>query len=986
MPNMKKNHPATPKFAKRILTVAVAGALMSYSSLSLSSVPTAVYAGEDGAYAAAAAGETANAWANDAVEDTKARSFGDTGSIGDADPSLQAGAAASSTASDWSDDETTDAEAESYTDMGVTSTSGTILTNSSTVLVEAYAGPSTSSSAAAAATAINTISGEVVVSSGSKIVLDADSRVTADAEADGYDDSDNGVQSVDNTALAYSSSAAASYSAAIIGGGNEDEGNTVVNNGTIDSNDSGILLSAQAASIAIADSYSYVDTDGDIGWSDDWYTEAGARSASAALAGIGGNSVENNGTIFAEDFGIRLLASAYARDSANAYSEYGDESYYSDSFSTATAGIINNGVSNSGNIVVNDGTGIELLAVAADPEDSYPYTLDNAQAAVVMNTVTNNGLIAVSGDTYPSDGGFFSTLDGGGAGAGADGIRIRAYARATDDLAVVVGNKVFNNGRIYAEDDGIEMSASDGPFDSGYDEDTLSAAVQGNLIENNYSARIVAGDVGINLSGDWVQDNEINNSGLIVSDPGMEVDGTDIIKSAQVDWDANNATAIRVVGYSDDSFGYDYEFANRLNLSAPAYLAGRILLQNTADVLVSMTSGPSHSVRWAIQNDGFEGLYSQEDQSGYILEQSAPDGDYSYARAALGGPVPWFVNEIGFEALNVPSEADPLDKNGVINDIYATIDPTAFSAAGNVLADMTGSISSMLSSGGMNLNGKSNGLWLSVQAGKMDYDGDKVATLDNQVRVETAAIGYTRDLGAARLGVMAGYAKTNLDVGSLYGDLYNHSYENESAGAFAGIYASTSLGMLNIGVGVSAGMMSHDDKRFINDNLDWWGISYATATYDSTWYSPEISLSLPIAMGDSGWNFGPNVNYRYASQSIDGYTEKGSDADATVASRDIAMGELRAGLNLTKAAGKATFSAKVGYFQRDALGDDKVRVNMIGDQHDVPFFESDLNGGYAGIDINMALTDNVDLTLKGDYVNADNASGGSVNGTLKIKF
>lgn len=963
---MKRITPPRPDFTKRLLTVAVAGALMSYSSLSLSSVPAAVYAGEDGAYAAAATGETAYAWANDAVEDTKAQSYGDTGSVSDADPSLQAGAAASSTASDYSDDETTDAEAESYTDMGVTSTSGTILTNSSTVLVEAYAGPSTSSSAAAAATAINTISGELVISSGSKIVLDANSEATADAEADGYDDSDNGLDWVDDTALAYSSSAAAAYSAAVIGGDNEDDANSIVNNGTIDSDDSGILLSAQAASIAIADSYSYVDTDFNAGvWADDWYTEALARSASAALAGIGGNSVENNGAIFAEDFGIRLLASAYARDAAYAYSEYGDVSDYSESFSTATAGIVNNRVSNGGNIVVNDGTGIELLAVAADPEDSYPYTLETAKAAVIDNVVTNNGLIAVSGDTYPSDGGFFGTLDGGGAGAGADGIRIRAYARAQNDRAVVVGNEIFNNGRIYAEDDGIEMSASDGPFDNDFwdvDADTyeLSAYLEGNTIDNTYSARIVAGDVGINLSGDWVRDNEINSSGLIVSDPGMVVDGTEIIKSAQADWDANDATAIRIVGYSDDSPFYDSEFANRLNLSAPGYLAGRILLQNTADVLVSMTSGPSHSVRWAIQNDG---IYAQEDQG----EGAAP-------YAMLYGPVPWFVHE------------DHEDKNGVVNDVYATIDPTAFSAAGNVLADLTGAVSSMLTSGGMNLNGKSNGLWLSVQAGKMDYDGDKVATLDNQVKVETAAIGYTRDLGALRLGVMAGYAQTELQVGSLYGDLYSHSYENEGKGAFAGIYASTSLGMLNIGLGLSAGMMSHDDKRFINDNLNWWGVSYATATYDSTWYSPEISLSLPIAMGNSGWNFGPNVNYRYASQNIDGYTEKGSDADATVAARDIAMGELRAGLNLGKTVGKASFSAQLGYFQRDALGDDKVRVGMIGDEHDVPFFESDLNGGYAGIDIGLALTDNVDFTLKGDYVSADNASGGSVKGTLKIKF
>lgn len=852
----------------------------------------------------------------------------------------------------------------------------------------------------------NTVSntGRIENLTGNGILLGASSDAYAEADAEATADaidSDQGDESYD---FDIARADAESYAESLI------QSNTINNSGSVSASDAAIAIlaesdansyaTAEARNASIdADSWAVskilqntINNNGTLNGRtgillfSDAYAYDSETDNSTALANVNNNTLINHGTINGEDAGVLLRVLS---DIGGVNNAVGD----------ATSTLDTNTLINFGNILVEDGAGVELLAQSTGGSEALSY--------IRTNTITNSGLISAGNVGEDSDVTIVATgsydsasnTDGGGAGLGSDGIRFRAVANesAIDfrnlDRAEVSGNTINNTGKIYAMDDGIEISASDGadigwfggrvlPGNEIYEileeGDILNygnAVVLNNTINNTYGGRIVAGDVGINISADYVQRNVINNSGLIVSDPGMSLNGANLTKSDPASWQANNANAIRFAGWADDEIdrsgnvGFDNVLENGtqnfLNLSAPGYLAGRIMLRAESDVNVTLTSGVSHSVRWAIQNDND---YVQENQSNAYTWAGG-----AMTRAVLNGPNPWFVNE-GLE-----------DVNGRRNDVYATIDPSAFSAAANMLADLSGMVSTMAKTG-MNQTGEKNGVWIAANGTRMDYDGDKRATMDQDTRVMGGSIGYTHHFDGFKAGVMAGYSDAELQVGSFYRDLYRHSYDNDTRGGFAGIYGNTDIGWLNVNVGLSGGRLNHDDKRFVNDNLKWWGISYAKADYDSTWYSPEVTLSVPFEAGE-GFTITPNLHLQYTKQNIDSYTEKGSDSNARVASRDIAVSEAKVGLDVSKTVGMARFMGRVGYLNRNSHGDNSVRVTMIGDTQDVPFFYQDINAVYVGAGVNINLGDRVDFNLSGNYLTGkDFDNGGNVTGMLRFKY
>ena len=783
--------------------------------------------------------------------------------------------------------------------------------------------------ASASSLATSRIANFEISSDGSAISLisiaDSYARATAYAYANDADD-----QWVSAAAAAAAASATAQIS-----------GNNLTNSNSIGEVSIGIDLVARAA----ADAYASATATGDSGLDDSSVT---AHSASYAESLVLDNVITNSGNIEASDSGIRL----------HAYADWDvDQQSETNSAKTEVSG---NDITNSGSIVVTNavwGAGIDVRAVTG----FYNAPLD-ADAFVRNNNITNTGMIAVSGLTL-------SSLESDYAGFGADGIRLRAYGNeiGVDSNAVVSGNYIANTGRIYAEDDAIELSS----VHSNY----VDSLVADNTIENTYGGRIVARDVGISIfSNGNVSGNTIRNSGLIVSDTGMSLDGMTLNKSDRADFDNINpiGTAVLVRSYDDN-----HADNNALVLNAPAYLAGTILLDKNADVEVALNSGASHSVRWAIQRDpgytGYTGIsndvtFGQQDQG----------SDYTWVggsttRAVLGGPLPWFVNE----GVN--------DINGQRNDVYATIDPSAFAASANMLADLSGMVSTMAKTG-MSRTADKDGFWIAGHGARMNYDGNNSATTDQDTRLNGGSIGYTHHFDAARVGVMAGYSDADLQVGSFYNDIYNHSYSNQAKGGFAGIYVNGDIGWLNVNAGFSGGRLNHDDKRFVNDNLKWWGISYATASYDSTWYSPEVTLAVPFETA-GGLTVTPSVHLQYTKQNIDSYTEKGSDSNAHVSGRDIAVSEAKVGLDITKTVGMASFTGRVGYLTRNSHGDDSVNVTMIGDTHEVSFFNKDINAAYVGAALNLELGERVDFNLSGNYLTGgDIASSGNVTGMIRFKY
>lgn len=836
----------------------------------------------------------------------------------------------------------------------------------------AYAEAASASAAAAFSSAIvktNTVNNTGSINSaGRGILLNADSGANAEADAvanaEVFDtDSENGGGTY--SAVEYATADAESYSEAVVGN------NTVNNSGAVSAVDAAIEIgaSSNAYSYATATAFDYSPEDAD-SWAvskviqntinntgsltstdgagillfSDAYAYDSEGSTSIAESFVNDNTIVNKGTIDADTSGISLQA----------WSSVGQ---YSDSLAEAT--INDNTIQNTGTLIVRNawlGAGVDIRAVSGF--NGVPST---ANSYVENNTVSNSGVIAVSGLTTPS-------LLTDYAGFGADGIRLRAYGEeyGIDSDAVVSGNTISNTGHIYAEDDGLELSAVHNV--------EYAALVSGNTIDNTYAGRIVAKDVGVKVfSNGNVSGNTIRNSGLIVSDTGMSLDGANLIKSNRADFDNTNliGTAILVRSYDDV-----HAENNQLILNAPSYLAGTILLDKNADVEVALNSGVSHSVRWAIQRDS--GYFGPGGNGNAVFGQEDQGSAYNWAggsqtRAVLNGPNPWFVNE------------GVVDINGQRNDVYATIDPSAFSAATNMLADLSGMVSTMAKSG-MSQIGDKNGVWVTAHGNRMNYDGDKRATMDQDTRLMGGSVGYTHHFDGFKAGVMAGYSNAELQVGSFYRDLYKHSYDNDIKGAFAGLHANADIGWLNVNAGLSGGRLNHDDKRFVNDNLKWWGASYATSDYDSTWYSPELTLSVPFEAGEN-LTITPNLHLQYTKQNIDSYNEKGSDSNARVSSRDIAVSEAKVGLDVSKTVGMARFTGRVGYLNRNSHGDNSVRVTMIGDTQDVPFFYQDINAVYVGAAVNINLGDRVDFNLSGNYLTGkDFENGGNVTGMLRFKY
>lgn len=663
---------------------------------------------------------------------------------------------------------------------------------------------------------------------------------------------------------------------------------------------------------------------------------------------ITGNTINNSGDITAGSDGIKLRSTGSGDDvSGNTVSNSGRISATLDGITlNADEDVIGNTVTNSGEIETND-DGISLVS-------EYGYEVGG-------NTVTNRGTIdagygiylasdpddggTVTGNTVTNDGKVFSaynalhlegteitgntvtnrgTLEAYDDG---DGIKLEAWNSGDYYDSINSGNTIINSGSIVASDDGIDLNSDEDMF--------------GNLITN--SGRIEAYDKGITLyASRYTAANTIDNAGLIVSD-------------------YDNFVAVRIAGEHPAWTNESAEEANnRLILRAPSYIAGEFQLERRSITDVSLISGPSHSVHWMFADTYYDDC------------EGECDDNYGANSFTTSGPLPWFHNPANYTWDND-------------HDEYATIDPSAFAAAPNLLADFSGMASRMANDALKPLAPTRNGLWVAARSKRMDYDGDGSATLDQDIDSSGFAAGYTRDIGNSSVGVMLGHGQSTLEVASLWKDYYSHSYDNEAKGAFAGVHGVAALGPVRLGLGLSGGRMSHDDKRFINDNLERDGQSYATASYDSTWYAPELSLSLPIALGASS-SITPNVQGRYMVQKIDGYSERGSNADATVDKRTIKVEEVAAGIDFTHSFGRSSITASIGYLQRKLRGSDSVRVSMIGDTHEVPYFAQDLKAGFVGVNYALNLQDNLALNLSANYLSGSEGKGGSIGASLKMKF
>ena len=758
------------------------------------------------------------------------------------------------------------------------------------------------------------VSGDIIY--GANSYLDVTARTEANASSSG-----------DASADADSRASATTISSVIA--------NTILNKSSVTINNThGIELYADssAEAYAYATANAYADSDSAFGGTAYPYTNTSAIANATSL--VNTNTITNQGRIDTEYHGINLYSWAwsYADTQNNSNVTHGANGSGGDAYeySNAYAQIYNNTISNSGTILVSDGEGITLEAYAGMNEAP---TSQRGTAEINGNTITNTGLISAYNDA------------------------IRLWARAdgtSNSWSYVHDNTIINSGRIYSLDSGIHITSNADNNENG--------ELYNNTITN--TGRIIAADTGIHIWSPYVYSNTINVSGVVISDPGMGLNNGVITKSDKADWSANAyeyqaAISIRDY-YSYDSGDSDYN--NTINLSAPGYLAGRVLVDSDSMTDVNLTSGRSHSVRWAFQNDWLE--------SGL----DANEARYSVNQFFTHGANPWFHNYI----------AD--DVNNRNNDVYATIDPTNFASAANQLSDLSGMVSNLARSG-LNKDTKATGgVWLNAQGGRTDYSAGAY-TLDQKNDLYGVAVGYNNTvMNDVRMGVLAGYSNQKMRAGSAWSDLYSHSYDNKSTGGYVGATASKAFDRVVVDLGLAVGYQSHDDRRFVNDNLQWYGQSYANSSYNSVWYSPEIGVSVPFNVIDETITLAPNVRVNWTGQHIEGYTETGSNSNAKIDSRNIGVVESRIGLDLTKKVNGASLTVSGGYLNRSMTGSDSVKVTMIGDTNNVGYFYKDINAGYVKGSASINLGKNVEAAINGTYTKGGDIEGGNASGTLKINF
>jgi len=418
-----------------------------------------------------------------------------------------------------------------------------------------------------------------------------------------------------------------------------------------------------------------------------------------------------------------------------------------------------------------------------------------------------------------------------------------------------------------------------------------------------------------------------------------------------------------------------------LNLEAPGFIGGRINFYE--DTTVNLKTGPSHSVLWDLS-------------SGKMI------GDNP---ASFSGPVPWFYNDTTKQ--------------------YATYDPTGLAASVNGLGDMTSLLSMVGRNGLGRVNGPSapsaNGFvssylpaspasdadrrieqafgdpanvtdsdnayaadldtadmsyaapgrfWITGFGGEMTHDGDSI-TLEHDITQMGVAAGYTwQQSSGLTLGVMAGYLQSDMDANSRFAP----SHDIESQGWFAGLYGEQAMETFTIDFGVNGGMLSHDSSRFVNDNLAPLGVAHAKADYDSWFISPEIGIRTDIDTGN-GLIVTPSARVRYAHQSIDGFSESGSNANAKIAGRDIGMIEASAEIAVSKQLSFGTLTGRVGYVSRNSTGDEAVSITMIGINNKVGFGDTDSEAAYVGLSTDIDLSASSKLVLDANAFYSGNMEG-----------
>lgn len=348
--------------------------------------------------------------------------------------------------------------------------------------------------------------------------------------------------------------------------------------------------------------------------------------------------------------------------------------------------------------------------------------------------------------------------------------------------------------------------------------------------------------------------------------------------------------------------------ANILNIQPQSYIGGAFNLANSTTV--NINTGPSHSILYNLANTNITPTFS--------------------------GSEPGFFKSSTSQV--------------------ATYDSSGFKGTMNELGDLTNNLSRVGLNNLSNLKDKQ--FQLATFGGKLKHDGDNASTLAQQINQRGVSGSYNfKPRGNVNLNVMAGYVSGNISVDSRFAK----SYDIDSEGPFAGLLGVYNADLALVNFGVTAGRLQHKNKRFVNDNTITDGASQATASYDSTFLAPQIGISKNF--NSENIIYKPSANVRYNIQSIDGYTETGSNGNATIKSYTTGVLESNIEIAATKLFNTNSYTIKTGYLNRQSMGDNNTSVTMIGQTKSISFGDKNNSSYYIGFGADVNLENNFKLSF-----------------------
>ena len=603
-------------------------------------------------------------------------------------------------------------------------------------------------------------------------------------------------------------------------------------------------------------------------------------------------------------------------------------------------------VENGGVIHVTNGNGIEGTANGV--------------------TVNNAGSVT-SGDSY----GIFvlgeSTVTNSGTATGYDGI-----------LAFGSGNTITNSGTATGGDNGIFILGSDNTITNSAtatgDGFGIGAEGDDNTITNTGTA--TASDYGIYAIGTG---DTITNSGTATGGGfGIYTEGTGNKIS-----NSGTATGDGVYGPGIATFGNGNTITN--SGTAEGYIG--IYTDGTGNTIAN--SGKIIGGEAAVYFYGTDNtltLLSGTNVQGLLdLGPEVPTLVPGYNTLVIGRRLSTALTYLGGDSVILDTSGMPFVSSG---GVLAVVDPTLFSAEGDMLNDLSRSLADLVDARlGSARSGHGAANMVAAAPTGIVPTADVPDAVQPQSVIWAAGIGNYRSEGSNGIydgfdstlggfaigadGVMSSGTRLGGFAGASFGSLNTDAGTQEinSDSYYAGLYAGFTMSEAFLNLALTGGYTSQSTSRDVLNNIVVGGVEQAKGDPNGIFISPSATIGTDIATG--GMIFTPSLRARYAGLFMDGYDENGSTADLSVDSRSVNLFDLR---------GQVAFAIEPmqtngGHFDAALrLGADATYTNtedvnatLLGQSLNFNVSDDDTTvRGFAGLDLAYETNSGANFTLTGE--------------------